>query len=126
MYDKIKEIRFNSEKAQCFFSKMLAFTLGPIELKNLMDEGKVKVVDVRLPQDYEIAHIPGAISIPENELANNLDKLSKEEVSVVYCYNQQCHLGAKAALVLAEYGYPVVLLEGGFKTWTEDFRFATV
>lgn len=126
MNEKIKEIRFDSDKAKCFFSKMIAFTLGPIELKELLDEGNVKVVDVRRPEDYEIAHIPSAISIPKDKLADNLDKLSKEEVTVVYCYNQQCHLGAKAALILAEYGYPVMLLDGGFKTWTEDFRFATI
>ncbi len=124
MDEKIKETRFNSYKAKCFFSKILAFTLGPVELKDLLDEGKVKVVDVRRPEDYEIAHIPSAVSIPKDELANNLDKLSKEEVTVIYCYNQQCHLGARACLILADYGYPVMLLEGGFKTWTEDFRFA--
>ena len=112
MNEKIKEIRFNPEKAQCFFSKKLAFTLGPIELKNLLDEGKVKLLDVRKKEDYDIAHIPSAISIP------------KEEVTVVYSYNQQCHLSAKACLILADYGYPTMLLEGGFKTWTEDFRFA--
>lgn len=124
MCDKIKEIRFNSEKAQCFFSKCLAFTLGPVELKDLLDEGKVTVVDVRRSEDYEISHIPSAISIPKDELDKNLDKLSKDEVTVVYCYNQQCYLGARACLILADYGYPVMLLEGGFKTWTEDFRFA--
>lgn len=125
MNEKIKEIRFNSKKAQCFFSKCLAFTLGPVELKELLDEGKVQLVDVRRAEDYEISHIPSAISIPKDKLGNNLDKLSKEEITVVYCYNQQCHLGAKACLILADYGFPVMLLEGGFKTWTEDFRFAT-
>lgn len=123
MNEKIKEIRFNPEKAQCFFSKKLAFTLGPIELKNLLDEGKVKLLDVRKKEDYDIAHIPSAISIPKDELADNVDKLSKEEVTVVYSYNQQCHLSANACLILADYGYPTMLLEGGFKTWTEDFRF---
>lgn len=126
MYDKIKDIRFNSEKAFCFFSKQLAFTLGPVELKTLLDEGKVKVIDVRRAEDYEIAHIPGAISIPKDEIENNLDKLSKEEVTVVYCYNRECHLGYAACLKLVEYGYPVMHLDGGFKTWTEDFRFATI
>lgn len=126
MHEKIKEIRFNSEKAQCFFSKCLAFTLGPVELKDLLDEGKVRVVDVRQAEDYEISHIPSAISIPYDVLDKKLDELSKDEVTVVYCYNQQCHLGAKACLTLADYGYPVMLLEGGFKTWTEDFRFAVV
>lgn len=126
MHEKIKEIRFNSEKAQCFFSKLLAFTLGPVELKELMDEENVRVVDVRRVEDYEVSHIPSAISIPCDEMDKRLDELSKDEVTIVYCYNQQCHLGAKAALTLSDYGYPVMLLEGGFKTWTEDFRFATV
>ncbi len=125
MNEKINEIRHDSEKARCFFSKLIAFTLGPIELKNLLDENKVKVVDVRRPEDYEIAHIPSAVSIPKHELVDNTDKLSKDEITVIYSYNQQCHLGAEACLILAGYGYPVMLLEGGFKTWTEDFRFAT-
>ena len=125
MNEKIKELRNDTQKAQCFFQKLLAYTLGPIELKDLLAEGNVKLLDVRRPEDYEIAHIPDAISIPKEELADNINKLSKEEVTVVYCYNQQCHLGIEACLILAEYGYPVMLLEGGFKTWTEDFRFAT-
>ena len=125
MNQKINEISFNSEKARCFFSKILAFTLGPVELKSLLEENKVKLVDVRLAADYEISHIPGAISIPKDELADNTEKLSKDEITVIYCYNDQCHLGAEACLILAEYDYPVMLLEGGFKTWSEDFRFTT-
>ena len=125
MNEKIREIRFNSDKARSFFLNMLAFTLGPVELKDLMEQNLVKLVDVRLASDYEIAHIPSAVSIPKEELADNTDNLSKDEITVVYCYNEQCHLGAEACLILAEYGYPVMLLEGGFKTWTEDFRFAT-
>ncbi len=125
MNEKINEIRFDAEKAKCFFSKMLAFTLGPVELKDLLDENKVKLVDVRLAADYEISHIPGAVSIPKDELADSTEKLSKDEITVIYCYNQQCHLGAEACLILADYGYPVMLLEGGFKTWSEDFRFTT-
>lgn len=125
MNEKIKEIRFDSQRAQRFFQELLAYTLGPIELKGLIDDGKVNLVDVRRREDYEVAHIPGAISIPKEELADATNKLSKEEITVIYCYNQQCHLGIEACLILAEYSYPVMLLEGGFKTWTEDFRFAT-
>jgi len=126
MNEKIKELRFNPEKAQDYFAKILAFTIGPVELKNLLEEGSVKVVDVRRKEDYDISHIPGAISIPKDELTDNLSKLSQEETTVIYCYNQQCHLGARASLILAEYGYPVVHMDGGFTTWKEDFRFATV
>ena len=125
MNDKIKELRFDTEKAQHYFMKTLAYSLGPVELKTLLDEGNVRIIDVRRSEDYQIAHIPSAISIPYDEITNNWDKLSKDEVSVVYCYNQQCHLGVKACLMLAEYGYPSMHLEGGFKTWTDDFRFST-
>ncbi len=126
MNDKVQDLRRNSIEAQNYFTKNLAYTIGPIELKNLMDEGEINLIDVRRLEDFQIAHIPSAISIPKDEIENNFDKISKEKVNVVYCYNQQCHLGARAALILAEYNYPVVLLEGGFQVWTEDFRFATV
>lgn len=125
MNEKIKETRQNTQMAQEFFTKRLAYTLGPVELKNFMEKGGVKVVDVRLKSDYDIGHIPGAISIPKEELDQRLNELSKDEVTIVYCYNQQCHLGESACLILAEYEYPTMLLEGGFKVWTEDFRFAT-
>lgn len=124
MNEKIKELRFNSVTAKDYFLKKLAYTIGPIELKQLMESDKIKIVDVRTHADYVINHIPTAISIPKEELDNNLQQLSKEEITVVYSYNQQCHLGAEACLILTDYNYPVVLLEGGFKTWMDDFRFA--
>ncbi len=124
MDDKVTNLRRNSQEAQNYFEKILAFTLGPVELKTLMEENEVTLLDVRHAEDYEISHIPGAVSIPKDEIADNIDKLSKDNITVVYCYNQQCHLGAKAALILADYGYPVMLLDGGFQVWKEDFRFA--
>lgn len=124
MDDKVTNLRRNSQEAQNYFEKILAFTLGPVELKTLMEENEVTLLDVRRAEDYEISHIPGAVSIPKDEIADNIDKLSKDNITVVYCYNQQCHLGAKAALILADYGYPVMLLDGGFQVWKEDFRFA--
>jgi len=124
MREKIKELRKNSESAQEYFLKRLAYTLGPVELKNFMEKGGVQIIDVRTKADYDTGHIPGAISIPKDELDKNFDKLSKEDIAIVYCYNQQCHLGDSACLILADYGYPTMLLEGGFEVWVNDFRFA--
>ncbi len=125
MREEIKDMRKNLQDTREFFMKRLAYTLGPVELKNFMDKGGVRVVDVRNEADYAVSHIPGAISIPKDELDKQLDKLSKDEITIVYCYNQQCHLGDNACLILADYGYPVMLLEGGFDVWVNDFRFAT-
>ncbi len=125
MNEKIKEMRFDTNSAQNYFIKRLAYTLGPVELKNFMEKGGVKVIDVRDEADYKIGHIPGAISIPKEMIDKNLDKLSKDEINIVYCYNQQCHLGDSACLNIAQYGYPVMLMEGGFDVWVNDFRFTT-
>ncbi len=126
MSEKIKQLRMDTKKAEDYFMKRLAYTLGPVELKNFIGKGGIKIVDVRSEADYSIAHIPQAISIPKDEIENNLEKLSKDEITIIYCYNQQCHLGDIACLHLAQYDYPVMLLEGGFDVWINDFRFATV
>lgn len=125
MNEDIKNLRNNTEKAECFFSKLLAFTLGPIELKELSEENEIKIIDVRSRADYEVAHIPMAISIPYEELKERLNELNKEDLHVVYCYNQYCHLGLKSAHLLASHQLPAMELCGGFKAWAEDFRFAT-
>lgn len=125
MDNKIKEIRFDCARAKEFFEESLAYTIGPIDVKNLMEDGEINLLDVRREADYAISHIPNAISIPKDNLADNLDKLDKNIPTVIYSYNQQCRLSYKAALILADYGYPSIILEGGFKTWKEDFRFAS-
>lgn len=123
MSEYIDKIRFDQEAAVDFFAEKLAFTLGPVELQHMLDENKVKLIDVRRKEDYDKSHIPQAISIPKDELKDRLSELSQDNVHVVYCYNQQCHLGAAAALVLAKNGYPVMELEGGFQVWAKDFGF---
>lgn len=124
--EKIQEIRSNPEKAQCFFSKILAFSLGPVELKELSEEEHVKIIDVRKRSDYEVGHIPQAISIPYEELKDKMSELNKDDLHVIYCYNAFCHLGARAAFLLAQNEYSVMELCGGFKTWAEEFRFTVV
>lgn len=124
--EKILNIRNNTEEAANYFSKKLAFTLGPVELKELSEEKNIKIIDVRLESDYQVGHIPGAISIPYEKMADKIQELNRDDLHIVYCYNNFCHLGARAAYLLAQNNYPVMELEGGFKTWYEDFRFAIV
>lgn len=125
MNDKILLLRNDTKKAIEYFMEHLAYSIGPVDLKNLLDEGRAEIVDVRRSADFEITHIPNALSIPLEDIAENLDKLDKNNTTVVYSYNSQCNLALKACLMLAEYGYPCVFLQGGFKTWKEDFRFTT-
>lgn len=126
MSDYIDDIRHNPKIAEAFFAERLSYTLGPVELKKMLADNKVKLIDVRAKEDYDEGHIPEAKSMPKDELKDRLTELSKDDVHVLYCYNQQCHLAASAALTLAKNGYPVMELEGGFKVWQEDFKFEVV
>lgn len=123
MSEYIDKIRHNTETAEDFFAERLAYTLGPVELQHMLAENKVKLLDVRRKEDYDLGHIPKAISMPKEKLNEQLAGLSTTDVHVVYCYNQQCHLAAAAALTLAKNKVPVMELEGGFKVWVEDFKF---
>lgn len=125
MDDKLNEMRKDSQKAEKFFTKMMAYTLGPVELKEMLEDNCVKILDVRDYSDYTQGHIPEAVSMPRNEMKDRINELSKEDLYIVYCYNQQCHLGLCACRFLASNGYPCMHLEGGYKTWSEDFQFAT-
>ena len=107
--------------ARAYFEAKLAFTTGPVELDRWIKAGEdnLVVVDVRAAQDYAKGHIPGAINLPR-EKWESLQGLSKDKTNVVYCYTQQCHLAANAALYFASRGYPVMELEGGFASWREN------
>ena len=123
MDEKLKEIRYNTEKAAKYFTKIMAYTLGPIELKEMHEKktSDMIILDVRDKEDYEKGHILDAISMPRAEMDDRVDEFSKEKLYIVYCYNQQCHLGACACRFLSVNGFHAMLLEGGFKTWSEDF-----
>ncbi len=100
-----------------YFQQKLDYTCGAVELKHWLEEkAPLIVIDVRRAEDYKKGHIPGALSIPREQW-ENAKGLSKDKTHVVYCYTQQCHLAAGAALVFAKKGYSVVELEGGFDNW---------
>jgi rhodanese-related sulfurtransferase len=108
----------NTQKANEYFEAKMAFTTGPVELERMMKQGQVNVVDVRAAEDYAQGHIPGAVNLPKDQW-HTLEGLRKDKTNVIYCYSQVCHLAAAAALEFASKGYPVMELEGGFRTWKE-------
>ena len=126
MHEKIKELRFDSKSAQEFFVKKLAYVIGPKQLKKLLEEGNVIVVDIRDPEQYNEGHIPTAISIPKHEIDKNTDKLSKDKLTIVYGCSEYCSAAAFACLTLADYEYPCVMMNGGYNAWSEFYRFAVV
>jgi rhodanese-related sulfurtransferase len=116
---KVEFKRNDPGKARQYFSDKLAFTTGPAELfRYLKDGGSVTVIDVRSPEAYGKAHVPGAINLPKEKWETE-EGLCKEGLNVLYGYTQQCHLAAAAAVEFADRGYSVMEMEGGFEAWRE-------
>lgn len=76
------------------------------ELLRRADTGEITVLDVRPPQEYAAGHIPGAVSIALDELADRLAELPEGLDVVAYCRGAYCVLAADAVRLLTARGRP--------------------
>lgn len=58
--------------------------LSAADAKQAFDQGAAVFVDVRDLEEFEQAHIPGAISIPVNEIAIRYGELDPEDWIITY------------------------------------------
>lgn len=88
--------------------------VGAAEAKRMQDAGAL-VLDVREKFEYDRGHVPGAKLVPLGDVDALAGDLPKDRPIVVHCA-----LGTrsrKAASTLAEKGYDVVHIGGGFSEW---------
>ncbi len=90
-----------------------------VELKQRLDRGdKVRIVDVREPNEFQINRIPGAELIPLGELPRRYAELDSAEELIVHC--KMGGRSAKAADFLRSVGFVRVLnLKGGILDWVD-------
>lgn len=55
------------------------------EARKMVAEHKAVYIDVRSKDQYDIGHIPGAISIPLSELPNHWKDLPVHKYLIAYC-----------------------------------------
>ena len=88
------------------------------EAKQIMDteEGYI-ILDVRTQEEYDQGHIPGAILICHEEIAEKAEKVltDKEQLILVYCRSGRRSKIAAEALV--ELGYTNIKEFGGIIDW---------
>ncbi len=87
------------------------------ELRERMTTGEVVLLDVRPSPEYRAGHIPGAVSIPLEELSNHLASLPSDRVIVAYCRGPYCMLAVDAVRDLRARGFEAVPLEEGLPEW---------
>lgn len=79
--------------------------------------GEVTVLDVRPEEEYRAGHIPGALSVPLDQLRRRLAELSGDEEIVAYCRGPYCVLALDAVKLLREQGFKATRLEDGVPDW---------
>ncbi|AVZ77090.1 ArsR family transcriptional regulator [Streptomyces lunaelactis] len=79
--------------------------------------GEVVILDVRPAEEYAAGHIPGARSIPVEELAERIAELPEETEVVTYCRGAYCVLAYDAVRLLRESGRGAVRLTDGMLEW---------
>ncbi|MTE17172.1 ArsR/SmtB family transcription factor [Nocardia aurantiaca] len=87
------------------------------ELVALADDSSVVVLDVRPVVEYLAGHIPGALSIPIEQLAERVSELPADTQVVVYCRGEYCALAYDAIRLLNTEGRNAVRLADGMLEW---------
>jgi adenylyltransferase/sulfurtransferase len=95
------------------------------ELKQLMNSGASDFVllDVRNPNEYEIAQIPGAILIPLSEIESGAGIPKVKELVNGHQLIAHCKMGgrsAKALSLLKKAGIEGINVKGGITAWSRE------
>ncbi len=87
------------------------------ELRRLVREGGVTVLDARPREEYEAGHIPGALSVPVDELERRLSAIPADREVIAYCRGPYCVFALEAVTLLRERGYRARRAEDGLPEW---------
>ena len=88
------------------------------EAKALMDsESGYIIIDARTQEEYDQGHIPGAIMIPEYEIADRAEKELPDKNQLILVYCRSGRRSKIAAEELVKLGYTNVKEFGGIIDW---------
>ncbi|WP_373228625.1 metalloregulator ArsR/SmtB family transcription factor [Cohnella sp.] len=96
-------------------------TLTLEEVMTKQNGGEIVLLDVRPTEEYNSDHIPGALSIPIDELAAHLNNLPADREIVAYCRGPYCVYAAQAVSELRNKGFSAFRIEEGVHEWKQHF-----
>src|SRR6266567_8778669 len=79
------------------------------DLKTLVEQGRAQLLDVLPAHEYKREHLPQAVNVPlQNLTAASTKFLRKDQAVIVYCWDYQSDLSARAAWRLESMGFQEV------------------
>lgn len=94
--------------------------LEPIDARELLrrvEAGEVTVLDVRPPDEYRAGHIPGALSMPVEQLEQRLSEIPADRPVIAYCRGPFCVFAGDAVEELRRHGYSADRMAEGVPDW---------
>ena len=92
------------------------------ELRLELERGTVVLLDAQAPGWYERERLPGALKMPDRDLARRIAEIVPDRAAevVVYCWSETCSASAASATKLRSLGYRNVRrYAGGKRDWME-------
>jgi NADPH-dependent 2,4-dienoyl-CoA reductase/sulfur reductase-like enzyme/rhodanese-related sulfurtransferase len=86
------------------------------QINEYTDRG-FQLLDVRTASEYAAGNIPGAMSLPVDEIRARVAELTNKDVLVNCQVGQRGHT---ATMLLKELGFNAVNLDGGYLTWSNS------
>jgi rhodanese-related sulfurtransferase len=113
----------SSDLAAEHFARLLALQTDCDDVHDAMKSGAPGFVllDVRGPDAYARAHVPGAVSLPHRDITD--DRMASwpgDTIFVVYCAGPHCNGADKAAHKLALIHRKVKIMIGGMTGWADE------
>jgi rhodanese-related sulfurtransferase len=87
------------------------------ELRRRLRDGSATVIDVRPRDEYDAGHIPGALSMPVDEVKRRMKELPKRREVIAYCRGPFCLYSLDAVAMLRKSGYRARRAEEGLPDW---------
>ena len=79
------------------------------------------LVDTRSAEAWAQGHVPAAVHLPTDEIAERAALvIDKDKLVVTYCWGPGCNGATRGALAFARLGYRVKEMLGGYEYWVRE------
>jgi rhodanese-related sulfurtransferase len=91
------------------------------QVKKLQQQNQaVRLIDIRTTEEYEKMHVPGAVNMPAETIAENINRFAAHDTIVCIC-NKGQERSQNAAETIASLGFAhVFYLQEGTAGWHEE------
>jgi rhodanese-related sulfurtransferase len=126
IFDLSRALRIVAERRLAELERLVREHFGDrtdaelVPMRELLKRARSKevvILDTRPANEYVAGHIPGAISVPINELQRRLQQLAKAKDYVAYCRGPYCVYADRAVELLRKNGRRAHRLREGFPEW---------